>query len=127
MKKSLIALLLITSASSYADKIPVSIENVIAGTNAREHSLKNGELTVRYDRSKVTQDMATAMFDWICNDYFMNKWKPETIKRVTLLNITRDQGYKIDAGGNECKKSGSMTFEQEKAYKANIIENATQF
>ncbi|BDJ18465.1 hypothetical protein FJMB80064_31350 [Enterobacter hormaechei] len=34
---------------------------------------------------------------------------------------------KIDAGGNECKKSGSMTFEQEKAYKANIIENATQF
>lgn len=46
--------------------------------------------------------MATAMFDWICNDYFMNKWKPETIKGITLLNITRDQDYKID--GNECKK-----------------------
>lgn len=126
MKKSLAALLLITSFNSFAEKIPASIENVIAGTNAREHSLKNGELTVRYDRSRVTPEMASSMFDWICNDYFMNKWKPETIKKITLLNVGRDQGIKINAGGDECKKTGSMDSAQEQAFKARIIESATQ-
>ncbi|HEA0263230.1 TPA: hypothetical protein RU610_003993 [Salmonella enterica] len=97
MKKSLIALLLITSASSYADKIPVSIENVIAGTNAREHSLKNGELTVRYDRSKVTQDMATAMFDWICRNFgrgFNSRQLHHFLVKQSLLKTTKAAPHK---------------------------------
>lgn len=122
MKKPLIALLFVVSQCAFADTIPPSIENVIAGTDTREHSLQKGELTIRYGRPKVTQEMAGSMLDWICNDYFMNKWKPETIKKITLLNITRDQGYKINAGGAECEKSGFMHSEKRKTY----IQNAEQ-
>ncbi|PXK09720.1 hypothetical protein DMR09_24100 [Klebsiella variicola] len=127
MKKSLLMLLLLITGNAFADKIPTSIENVIAIFDTRTHSLENGELTVRYGRPTVTEDMAYAIFDGICTDYFMNKWKPETIKKITLLNITRDQGFKIDAGGKECKKTGPMNFEQEKAYKTSIIEESEKF
>lgn len=123
MKKSLLMLLLLTTGNAFADKIPTSIENVIAIFDTRTHSLENGELTVRYGRPEVTEEMAHSFLDSICTDFFMNKWKPETIKKITLVNITRDQGYKINAGGAECKKVGFMNSDKTKIY----IEDATQF
>ncbi|MFM2907341.1 hypothetical protein AB8Q64_19770 [Klebsiella pneumoniae subsp. ozaenae] len=124
MKKPFLILLLVASQSVFADKIPTSIENLIAANDTRTHSLENGELIVRYGRSEVTLTMVESMLNDICGDYFMNKWKPATIKKITLLNITRDQGYKLNAGGEECQKTGAMTYEQDKAYKASIIESA---
>ena len=123
MKKSLLMLLLLTTGNAFADKIPTSIENVIAIFDTRTHSLENGELTVRYGRPEVTEEMAQSFLDSICTDFFMNKWKPETIKKITLVNITRDQGYKINAGGAECKNVGFMNSDKTKVY----IEDATQF
>lgn len=123
MKKSLLMLLLLTTGNAFADKIPTSIENVIAIFDTRTHSLENGELTVRYGRTEVTEEMAHSFLDSICTDFFMNKWKPETIKKITLVNITRDQGYKINAGGAECKNAGFMNSDKTKIY----IEDATQF
>lgn len=123
MKKSLLMLLLLTTGNAFADKIPTSIENVIAIFDTRTHSLENGELTVRYGRPEITEEIAYSMLDSICTDYFMNKWKPETIKKITLMNITRDQGYKINAGGAECKQAGFMNVEKMKAY----IKNANRF
>ncbi|SWW41606.1 hypothetical protein [Klebsiella pneumoniae] len=123
MKKSLLMLLLLTTGNAFADKIPTSIENVIAIFDTRTHSLENGELTVRYGRPEVTEEMAHSFLDSICTDFFMNKWKPETIKKITLVNITRDQGYKINVGGAECKNVGFMNSDKTKIY----IEDATQF
>ncbi|WP_370612924.1 hypothetical protein [Citrobacter portucalensis] len=99
MKKPLLALLLITSQSAFADKIPNSIDNLIAGYDIRTHVLEDGELTVRYNKQALMIDAAKSMFSAICDDYFMNKWNPETIKKITLWNVTSDQGYKINGGG----------------------------
>ena len=73
MKKSLLMLLLLTTGNAFADKIPTSIENVIAIFDTRTHSLENGELTVRYGRPEVTEEMAHSFLDSICTDFFMNK------------------------------------------------------
>ena len=52
MKKPLLALLLVASQSAFADKIPDSIENLIAVYDTRSHSLDNGELTIKYSKPK---------------------------------------------------------------------------
>ena len=122
MKKPLLALLLITSQSAFADKIPNSIDNLIAGYDIRTHVLEDGELTVRYNKQALMIDAAKSMFSAICDDYFMNKWSPETIKKITLWNVTSDQGYKINGGGIECKKTGSMNFKQAEEYRTSFIE-----
>ncbi|EBG6828109.1 hypothetical protein F3E40_16960 [Salmonella enterica subsp. enterica] len=122
MKKPLLALLLITSQSAVADKIPNSIDNLIAGYDTRTHVLEDGELTVRYNKQALMIDAAKSMFSAICDDYFMNKWNPETIKKITLWNVTSDQGYKINGGGIECKKTGSMDFKQAEEYRTSLIE-----
>lgn len=122
MKKPLLALLLITSQSAFADKIPNSIDNLIAGYDTRTHVLEDGELTVRYNKQALMIDAAKSMFSAICDDYFMNKWNPETIKKITLWNVTSDQGYKINGGGIECKKTGSMDFKQAEKYRTSLIE-----
>lgn len=122
MKKPLLALLLITSQSAFADKIPNSIDNQIAGYDIRTHVLEDGELTVRYNKQALMIDAAKSMFSAICDDYFMNKWNPETIKKITLWNVTSDQGYKINGGGIECKKTGSMDFKQAEEYRTSLIE-----
>ncbi|HGY3716531.1 TPA: hypothetical protein ACNVDX_002166 [Citrobacter gillenii] len=122
MKKILFPGLLLCSSCAFAGNIPFSIENVIAAYDTRTHGLEDGELTIRYGRPEVTMDMAESMFEGICGDYFMHKWKPETIKKITLLNITSDQGYKINAGGVECKKTGPMHSDQSRAFRASFIE-----
>lgn len=122
MKKPLLALLLITSQSAFADKIPNSIDNLIAGYDIRTHVLEDGELTVRYNKQALMIDAAKSMFSAICDDYFMNKWNPETIKKITLWNVTSDQGYKINGGGIECKKTGSMDFKLAEEYRTSLIE-----
>ncbi|HHJ4521783.1 TPA: hypothetical protein ACQJL1_001725 [Citrobacter freundii] len=122
MKKPLLALLLITSQSAFADKIPNSIDNLIAGYDIRTHVLEDGELTVRYNKQALMIDAAKSMFSAICDDYFMNKWNPETIKKITLWNVTSDHGYKINGGGIECKKTGSMDFKQAEEYRTSLIE-----
>ncbi|NHA27107.1 hypothetical protein GWK88_25240 [Enterobacter roggenkampii] len=122
MKKPLLALLLITSQSAFADKIPNSIDNLIAGYDIRTHVLEDGELTVRYNKQALMIDAAKSMFSAICDDYFMNKWNPETIKKITLWNVTSDHGYKINGGGIECKKTGSMNFKQAEEYRTSLIE-----
>ncbi|MGL3100224.1 hypothetical protein [Enterobacter asburiae] len=122
MKKPLLALLLITSQSAFADKIPNSIDNLIAGYDIRTHVLEDGELTVKYNKQALMIDAAKSMFSAICDDYFMNKWNPETIKKITLWNVTSDQGYKINGGGIECKKTGSMDFKQAEEYRTSLIE-----
>nr|VXZ92059.1 Uncharacterised protein [Klebsiella pneumoniae] len=80
-EKPLLALLLVASQSAFADKIPDSIENLIAVYDTRSHSTDNGELTIKYSKPKLLIDAAESLFSGICNDYFMNKWKPETIKK----------------------------------------------
>ena len=122
MKKPLVALLLITSQSAFADKIPNSIENLIAGYDTRTQVLEGGELTIRYNKQALMIDAAKSMFSAICDDYFMYKWNPETIKKITLWNVTSDQGYKINGGGIECKKTGSMDFKQAEEYRTSLIE-----
>ena len=122
MKKPLLALLLVASQSAFADKIPDSIENLIAVYDTRSHSLDNGELTIKYSKPKLLIDAAESLFSGICNDYFMNKWKPETIKKITLLNVSHDQGFRINGGGVECKKTGSMENEKARAYRTRLIE-----
>ncbi|EMX4443273.1 hypothetical protein AAGV85_004317 [Salmonella enterica] len=122
MKKPLIALLLITSQSAFADKIPNSIENLISVYDTRMHKLENGELTIKYSKQTLQIDAAKSIFIGICNDYFMNKWNPETIKKVTLWNASSEHGYKINGGGDECKKTGSMNFEQAEEYRSSLIE-----
>ncbi|EEN4861335.1 TPA: hypothetical protein ACO9GT_003548 [Salmonella enterica subsp. enterica serovar Strathcona] len=122
MKKPLLALLLITSQSAFADKIPNSIDNLIAGYDIRTHVLEDGELTVRYNKQALMIDAAKSIFSAICDDYFMNKWNPETIKKIALWNVTSDQGYKINGGGIECKKTGSMDFKQAEEYRTSLIE-----
>ncbi len=44
MKKSLLMLILLTSCNAFADKIPNSIENLIAVFDTRTHSLESGVL-----------------------------------------------------------------------------------
>ncbi|EAA8935743.1 hypothetical protein GUQ20_003924 [Salmonella enterica] len=122
MNKPLIALLLITSFSASADKIPSSIQNLIAVYDTRTHSLEDGELTVRYNKRLLLVDAAESMFQGICNDYYMNKWKPGTIKRITLLNVTSDQGFEINGGGDECRKAGTMKDEQARTYRTSFIK-----
>lgn len=104
MKKSLLMLLLLASCNAFADKIPDSIENLIAVFDTRTHSTESGVLTIKYSKQKLHIDAADAMFDGICTDLSMHKWKPETIKKIILLNVSLDQGFEIDAGGVECKK-----------------------
>ncbi len=58
MKKPLLALLLVASQSAFADKIPDSIENLIAVYDTRSHSLDNGELTIKYSKPKLLIDAA---------------------------------------------------------------------
>ncbi|EJW4341939.1 hypothetical protein N9616_003683 [Salmonella enterica] len=122
MNKPLIALLLITSFSASADKIPSSIQNLIAVYDTRTHSLEDGELTVRYNKRLLLVDAAESMFQGICNDYYMNKWKPGTIKRITLLNVTSDQGFEINGGGDECRKAGTMKDGQARTYRTSFIK-----
>ncbi|CAO95642.1 hypothetical protein [Erwinia tasmaniensis] len=122
MKKPLLALLLITSQSAFADKIPNSIENLIAGYDTRTHVLESGELAIRYNKQALMIDAAKSLFSAICDDYFMNKWSPGTIKKITLWSVTSDQGYKINGGGMECKKTGSMDFKQAEEYRTSLIE-----
>ncbi|EDI8373195.1 hypothetical protein GEL14_12940 [Salmonella enterica] len=122
MNKPLIALLLITSFSASADKNPSSIQNLIAVYDTRTHSLEDGELTVRYNKRLLLVDAAESMFQGICNDYYMNKWKPGTIKRITLLNVTSDQGFEINGGGDECRKAGTMKDEQARTYRTSFIK-----
>lgn len=122
MKKPLIAFLLLSSQSAFADKIPSSIENLIAVYDTRTHSLEESELTIRYNKRILLVDAAESMFEGICNDYYMNKWNIDTIRKITLLNVTRDQGYEINAGGAECKKAGTMKYDQARAYRASFIK-----
>ncbi|HIF0641994.1 TPA: hypothetical protein ACXYQU_000031 [Klebsiella pneumoniae] len=122
MNKPLIALLLITSFSASAEKIPSSIQNLIAVYDTRTHSLENGELTIRYSKRLLLVDAAESMFQGICDDYYMNKWKPDTIKRMRLLNVTSDQGFEINAGGVECRKAGKMEYAQARTYRTSFIK-----
>ena len=122
MKKALMALLLTSSQNALADKIPFSIENLIAVYDTRAHSLEDGEITIRYNKRILLVDAAVSMFQGICDDYYMNKWNPDTIRKITLLNVTRDQGFEINAGGAECKKAGTMKSDQARTYRASFIE-----
>ncbi len=85
MNKPLIALLLITSFSASADKIPSSIQNLIAVYDTGTHSLEDGGLTIRYNKRLLLVDAAESMFQGICNDYYMNKWKPARSRELHFL------------------------------------------
>lgn len=122
MKKSLLMLILLTSCNAFADKIPNSIENLIAVFDTRTHNLESGVLSIKYSKQKLHIDAADAMFEGICTDLSMHKWKPETIKKIRLLNVSLDQGFEIDAGGAECKKTGKMTFDEARAYRQGFIK-----
>ncbi|HGW8507212.1 TPA: hypothetical protein ACNRPQ_005474 [Raoultella ornithinolytica] len=122
MKKSLLMLLLLASCNAFADKIPDSIENLIAVFDTRTHSLESGVLSIKYSKQKLHIDAADAMFDGICTDLSMHKWKPGTIKKIRLLNVSLDQGFEIDAGGVECKKAGTMQFDEARAYRQSFIK-----
>lgn len=115
-------LLLLTSYNAFADKIPDSIENLIAVFDTRTHSLESGVLSIKYSKQMLHIDAADAMFEGICTDLSMHKWKPETIKKIRLLNVSLDQGFEIDAGGAECKKTGKMTFDEARAYRQGFIK-----
>lgn len=56
MKKSLLILLLLASCNVFADKIPDSIENLIAVFDTRTHSLENGVLSIKYSKQKLHPD-----------------------------------------------------------------------
>lgn len=122
MKKPLLILLLVASHSALADKIPDSIENLIAVFDTRTYSLESGVLSIKYSKQKLHIDAADAMFEGICTDLSMHKWKPETIKKIRLLNVSLDQGFEIDAGGAECKKTGAMQFDDARAYRQSFIK-----
>ncbi|END8908099.1 hypothetical protein ACORB7_004807 [Klebsiella pneumoniae] len=122
MKKSLLMLLLFTSCNAFADKIPDSVENLIAVFDTRTHSLESGVLSIKYSKQNLHIDAADAMFEGICTDLSMHKWKPETIKKIRLLNVSLDQGFEIDAGGAECKKTGKMPFDEARAYRQGFIK-----
>lgn len=122
MKKTLMVLLLIASQSAFADKIPNSIEKLIAVYDTKMHKLEGGELTIEYKKQTLLIDAAKSMFNGICDDYLRHKWNPEIIKKITLWNATSDQGYKINGGGIECKKTGSMNFNQAEEYRTSLIK-----
>ena len=122
MKKPFLALLLVASQSALADKIPNSLENLIAVYDTRTHSLEDGVLSIKYSKQKLHVDAAEAMFNGICTDLAMNKWNPKTIKKLMLLNVSLDQGFEVDAGGAECKKSSTMTFDEAQAYRRGFIK-----
>lgn len=122
MKNNLLFALIALSCVSYADEIPFSIENVIAAYDTRTRSLEDGVLTIKYNRRVLNIDTAKAMFDGLCTDYSMHKWKPQTIKSLRLLNVSLDQGYEINAGGRECANAGKMTPAEATAYKASFIK-----
>ncbi len=113
----------------FAGKKSAQIREILISESAWEEmtclfapSLESGVLSIKYSKQKLHIDAADAMFEGICTDLSMHKWKPETIKKIRLLNVSLDQGFEIDAGGAECKKTGKMTFDEARAYRQGFIK-----
>jgi hypothetical protein len=123
MKKTTLLFSLLTASSVFAASIPPAVQNVLKTYQAESYGLNNETLSMTVKKTQINDDMAALFFRGVCDSQFSGpSWEPMLIKRIEISNSDKSQIIGFNGGGTECKKMGSMSWDESEKYIKSLMK-----